>query len=446
VNPRAPRRGKVAALVAFAVLSGAVFLYLFSLAGGRVELGGGGYRLTATLPDGFALEQNAEVRAAGVRVGRVTSIGNQGASAVAGLELDDEVTPVYSNARVRLRTRTLVGENYVELMPGGPPGSPLPSGARLASSQSDESVQFDQILAILDPATRRAVRTDLRAVGRGIGDGTDLNALFDGLQGTAANGRTVLDAVHAQRRELARVIDHTATVLGAVSQRQNALRGLIADAERASAAAAARDRALRSAVRRLPGTLDAATETIGSLRTLSLRGEPAISALDRAAATLLPAVGVLGPTAHETRLLLRRIPSLAEELNPLLDRLGDFSARSRPAIGDLRPVLAQLEPATSYLRPYSPELGSVISNIGAFHSGRDALGNLARVQLLFDQATLTNALPAGAAKLLDALGGSGLIGLLPQTRANPYPAPGTLDSPQPLAGPTPMIGGPPGAG
>lgn len=442
MNPRARRRGKLAALAAFAVLSGVVFVYLFSLAGGRVEVGGDDYRLTVSLPEGFALESNAEVRAAGVRVGRVTSIASEGSTPIVELALDQEVTPVHADARVRLRTRTLVGENYVELMPGGSPAPALPSGESLPLSQSDESVQFDQILGILDPATRRGVRANLRELGRGIGDGDDVNAVFDGLAGTAANGATVVDAVHAQRRDLARVIDNSATVLGAISARERALRGLIADANTAASAAAARDERLRAAIRELPGTLGAATSTVGSLRALSRVGEPATTDIDNALVTLRPAIAELAPTARDTRGLLRRVPALAGEVGPLLEDLEGFSGKSRPAVRALRPALAQLEPAISYLRPYSPEVGSVVSNIGAFHGGKDATGSLARVQLLFDQSTLANALPPEAGGLLDALAGTGLVGLLPSTKANPYPAPGSLDSPRPFDGPYPLIGGP----
>jgi hypothetical protein len=108
-------------------------------------------------------------------------------------------------------------------------------------------------------------------------------------------------------------------------------------------------------------------------------------------------------------------------------------------------VLRQIDPAVAYLRPYSREVGSVFANVAAFEGASDATGNLARVQLIFDESSLNDALPPELDRALSALRKAGLVQFSPGTRTNAYPRPGTLDRPQPFEGTYPRVGGPPDA-
>ena len=113
---------EAAALLAFLVAAAAAFAYMWGFAGGRLTPSGGGYRVQAVVPDAVALAVHADVRDAGVKIGDVSRIANRGDTAVLLLTLEREHAPVYRDARVLVRMKTLAGENYVALDPGHPAG------------------------------------------------------------------------------------------------------------------------------------------------------------------------------------------------------------------------------------------------------------------------------------------------------------------------------------
>ena len=72
-----------------------------------------------------------------------------------------------------LRTKTLLGETFVELTPGDQQGQTLEEGGRLPEAQVADSVQLDEIWRTFNARTRDAFRVwmqgtaaSLRGLGR----------------------------------------------------------------------------------------------------------------------------------------------------------------------------------------------------------------------------------------------------------------------------------------
>src|SRR5207245_2620126 len=101
------------ALAIFIASSAAVFIWLFNTAGGSLGISSP-YDVWATLPDAFALNPGADVTAAGVRIGRVSTIKADGQQAAIQLQIDSRYAPIPRATTVDLRTKSLVGESYVE--------------------------------------------------------------------------------------------------------------------------------------------------------------------------------------------------------------------------------------------------------------------------------------------------------------------------------------------
>jgi len=86
---------------------------------GQLQIGGGNtYELTAIFPTVAGLRVGASVEVAGVKIGRVQSIGLDEYSAMVTLRLEKQVA-VQDDAIASIRTRGLIGEKYVKLTPGG---------------------------------------------------------------------------------------------------------------------------------------------------------------------------------------------------------------------------------------------------------------------------------------------------------------------------------------
>lgn len=101
-----------------------VILGFFILRIEDIRLGGSATTQTidVTFPSVAGLDEKSPVRVAGVRVGKVKTIRLQGGTALATLEIDSAVE-LREGARAYVANLGLLGEKYVELVPGSP-GAP----------------------------------------------------------------------------------------------------------------------------------------------------------------------------------------------------------------------------------------------------------------------------------------------------------------------------------
>ncbi|HVT57851.1 MAG TPA: MlaD family protein [Thermoanaerobaculia bacterium] len=147
-----------------------------------------GHRLDAVFSSVAGLDDKAAVRVAGVRVGKVDGIGlaRDGRSAKVSLLLD---RPLHLTAgtTARIANMGLLGDKYVELVPGPDSAPPLPEGAVLPGSTP---VSFDQALAKLD-AVGESVQKLTGSFGGG-DLGGNMNRLVTDLQLTSAEIRALV--------------------------------------------------------------------------------------------------------------------------------------------------------------------------------------------------------------------------------------------------------------
>ncbi len=92
-----------------------------------------GQRLDAVFDSVAGLDDKASVRVAGVRVGEVDGVGLQGNRARITLRLDKPL-PLTVGTTARIANLGLLGEKYVELIPGPPEAPPLPPGTVLVGT------------------------------------------------------------------------------------------------------------------------------------------------------------------------------------------------------------------------------------------------------------------------------------------------------------------------
>ncbi len=172
-----PTVAKLLTMVVFAVSCFGLLMFLWLSFGGPIPLKPKGYRVQVAFPEATTLAEQADVRIAGVSVGKVVhkDLDKGGNRTLATIQLDRAYSPIPSDTRTMLRQKTLLGETYVELQPGRS-GSELAEGGRLPDGQVTKTVELDEIFDALDPKTRDAFRTWQQELGRGIeGHGRDVN-------------------------------------------------------------------------------------------------------------------------------------------------------------------------------------------------------------------------------------------------------------------------------
>lgn len=428
---RVPNIGwKIVGILVFLGLCALTFTWLYVSAGGSNPLSSK-YSVTVRVPDAFQLVPNSDVRRAGVRVGTITDITSTGKTGVMEIEIDDENSkPLHRNAFVRLRTKTLVGENYLELDPGAPPAEEIPDGGQLRRTAGDEAVQIDKIFDTLDGPTRTKVRTLTRAGGEGLRDGGEnLNSLFRELEPFVSTGATALGIARKRKREVAEVLEHTGRIMNAIGSREARVRTLATAARSTAESVARRDDHLRAGLDGFPAFLGQARETMTSLAALSGNATPVVNDLAVGFSALEPAVQRLAPAAQDTSRLVNELPPFVKAANPMLDALPGFSKELSPAIRSLDGFLAEANPALQYLEPFSRDIGSFFGNTGAWNTVMTPSGQAGRVFTTFSESSLNN-LPPAADKAIEALIQSNVFTKSAlNEQENPQPAPGTIGRP-----------------
>lgn len=433
---------KIAGLLIFSIVAALAFSVFVIKAGVRLPFTGGQYEFAVDVPNASTLVSNADVRAGGVLIGHVEAVEPTKAGAAhIKVALQEKYAPIPRDTRARVQLKTVLGESYLALNPGSGATGNLPDGGQLSSANVDDQVQLDDILSSFDEPTRARLQGDIRTLGDSLdGHGEDLNRTFAGLEPTFSNGRPLMQALAAQRGELAHVVANTSTLFATLVDRRTNLANLVRQLDTAAAAAAARDRAISATVHALPATLANTRQAAAALGRLGTVGRPVLRDLTSGTGALTPSLRDLAPSAAAARGLLDKLPALTAKANPLLTQLTAF-AKAAPALtGELPKLTCQLTPALAYLAPYNKEAGAFFSNVAMVNDVVDQIGrNPIRVVAAVDPNAIRigdNAAPDTVNKLVKA---TGLDVLAKPMQYNPYPKPGDLQKPKPWDGKVPQV-------
>ena len=219
MQKQAPSVGRILVMVAFALSCFGLLLFLWLAFGGSIPLKPKGYEVKIPFREATSLAVEADVRISGVPVGKVKTIKLQRDGLnVATIQLDPRYAPLPSDARAILRQKTLLGETYVELIPGPRRGHFIPEGGRLANSRVEPSVTFDDILSALDPRTRRSFQLWQQSLAAGFaGRGEDLNAAFATLDPFVGHANDVLRVAASEEGALTALVRSTGEVFDALT-------------------------------------------------------------------------------------------------------------------------------------------------------------------------------------------------------------------------------------
>ena len=117
---QAPGIGRLVAMALFTISVFAILMSLWMAFGGEILLKPQSYRFKVHMPEAATLAEEADVRMAGVNVGKVktTELDAGAARTIVEIELEEPYAPIAKDTRAILRQKTLLGETYVELSPG----------------------------------------------------------------------------------------------------------------------------------------------------------------------------------------------------------------------------------------------------------------------------------------------------------------------------------------
>ncbi len=321
-------------LAAVAVLGALAVITLLATLAPRGIPGVKYYELKARVRNSDDLRLLSPVLISGRRVGQVNRISHVGDAVQLNLQIQAAEGPLRSDTTGRVRIKNLVGAKYFELTPGLH-GDQLPSGAVLATKQTSNATDLDQVLSTFAPTTRSHLQDTIDGAGKGfLGRGQGLNRMYSKTPRLLPDLDSVSKAVLARQGAAARF----APSVEALTRSYDPVRHELATGFRPQADVLD---AFADPGSRLPQTLTVAPAALSGLR----RGLDATNPLLRQTARLSRATARLTDVAPAA---LRQTTALLREGQPAL-RL------AKPVIADLDkaapPTLSFLHALDPVIRP-----------------------------------------------------------------------------------------------
>jgi phospholipid/cholesterol/gamma-HCH transport system substrate-binding protein len=245
-----------------------------------------GYEVKATFANAVNIATKSPVRIAGVKVGDVQSVEGKGDNSTVTFTVDEEGRPIHEDAVATIRPRLFLEGNYFVDLDPGTPGSPtMDSGDTIPISNTQTSVQVDQILTTLQLPQRANLQKLLAGLGTGLNakptaaEDLTFEPMVQGLSGgealnlayrngtTAARGTAVVSAAFLGEKpnDLGNLIRGLSRVTGKLNEREDDLPGFVENFNTFTGALAAESGNLQETIKLLGPTLQTARTSLASL-------------------------------------------------------------------------------------------------------------------------------------------------------------------------------------
>src|SRR5437763_10625845 len=363
---QAPKRSAVLAAVAFVLSCIGLTIFVWTQFGGTIPFGAQAYRIKASFRESGLLVPGADVRIAGVNVGKVAAVQARGVDSLVTMDIQRQYAPRPANSRAILRQKTLLGEAYVELSTGNGAGPKLRDGGTLRPTQVEGPQQLDHVLGTFDRPTQQDLQAFSSGTGAALaGRGTDTSDAIGNFDPAVTEFQAVVGELDQERGNVRRLISNSATVLGTVGQRSADLQSLIEAGNQVLSATAARPSALTATVNAMPPFLAQLRATLSTLNGTLGIARPSLAALRPVAPLLTPALSELVNLSGPAVRLLHQAPSLISAATVALPAITRFTRAFHPALDALLPAVREVAPTISFIGLYNRELVTAMANLSA---------------------------------------------------------------------------------
>lgn len=313
------------------------------------------YNVNVDVENAAQLVKNADVRVGGARVGQVLTITPEPADATwphpfarLKLQLQKSLEPLPLDSYYLVRTASVLGGKYIELIPGNPKTGGLPDGGTfhlkvgvpLCSapgvappnttsgeppncSHGQSTVDLDTAFRTFGPKTARGLRNFLGEFGNAVaGRGAQFNNSIYSLHQLIGPLDNLLRLLASPSTHLAQFLSGTASFTGALAPVAPALSALLQDSATTFAAIENSGPALGSTIDQLP-----ATETVGTV--VLTNAQPVLADAASIVTDLKPAAALLPTAGQDLDKLItgatpvfKLVPKVAATLQAALNAVG----------------------------------------------------------------------------------------------------------------------------
>lgn len=390
MSKRAPSTTQLLVIAGFALSCFGILLFLWVTFGGPTPFRAKPYQVKVPFNEATQLAEQSDVRISGVNVGKVQSINlaPNGKQALATVDIDAQYAPLPTSTRAILRTKTLLGETYIELTPGDGDGPELADGGSVPTANIAESVQLDEIFRTFDPETRAAFQSWMQEAAIAInGQGQNLSYAIGQFEPTFTEFDKLFRILDTQRVAIGQLFRNGATTFRALRGREGQLAELISSSNTVFQTAAQRDRDIEALFRAFPTFLDESKLTLSRLKGFAINANPLFKQLVPAAEELSPTFIAIGKLAPESKGFFEGLkPVIAEAPTgfPALRKI--FRDEFPPLLRAVDPFLRNLNPIFTGLNLYKREVTSFFGNAAAALSAELTTENAAGEKIHFLRA------------------------------------------------------------
>jgi ABC-type transporter Mla subunit MlaD len=373
MSKRAPSTTQLLVITGFALSCFGILLFLWVTFGGPTPFRAKTYEVKVPFKEATQLAEQSDVRISGVNVGKVQSIelAPNGKQALATVAIDAQYAPIPESTRAILRTKTLLGETYIELTPGSRQAPELADGGTLPEANIAESVQLDEIFRTFNAQTRAAFQEWMQEAAVAInGQGQNLSYALGGLEPTFSEFDKLFRVLDSQRLAVGQLFSNGATTFRALRGREGELADLVQSSNAVFQTTARRNRDIEALFRAFPTFLDESRLTFHRLKDFSLNADPLMK-------QLVPAAEELSPTLIAISKLAPEAKAFFEGLGPVIKRAPAGFAATRklfrdefpPLLRAVDPFLRNLNPILVGLKLYRVDLAAFFGNLAASLNG-----------------------------------------------------------------------------
>ncbi|HXA28019.1 MAG TPA: MlaD family protein [Candidatus Angelobacter sp.] len=256
------------------------------------------YQVHAVFTDADGVPTAADVRVAGVQVGKVTAVShdpkNPGFSVVTIQISNSNAVPVYSNGFAKVRPKTLLGEKYVDLTVGDrAAGEAIPPQGYLPQARTAKDVSNDEIFNAFDAKTRDQQKVVLQELDKATQNRAgDIQAILPQLNQIVQDLSPVAKVYEKDNTQVDNVFVNFNTLMATLADEHQQLAGFLANGNAALGAIAQRDDALI-------GTLRGYSDVANEFNT------------------------AMAPTVNEQRSALAKLAPTFDKLNTMFSLISD---------------------------------------------------------------------------------------------------------------------------
>ena len=309
-------------------------------------------RYTVELDNAFGMTKDAEVRAAGVRVGKVAGLKVSPKTARAMVEVEIDRTDfgdLRADATCSVEPQSLIGEYFLDCEPGTEKRK-LAEGGTIPVERTTGTVPPDVVLAIMRRPQREQLGLILAELGAGFASrGPELQQTIKRAVPAMIETDKVLKILAAKQRTLQALTRDADTVLARLSSNRRDVGRFVREARDTATISAGRREELAETIRRLPAFLRALRPTLADLGTVAEKQTPALRDLRLSAGRLTTLFQRLGP--------------FAEAAGPAVEALGDASVTGTRAVGPARETVRRARTLGATAREPATNLRFVLEHI-----------------------------------------------------------------------------------